>query len=48
MHNEVKVLKIFFGFVHHIGLVGAHHGCILWFCKNKFGCFVPDTTFLKQ
>jgi len=28
MHNEVKVLKIFFGFLHRIGLVGTHHGSI--------------------
>jgi len=48
MHNEVNVLKIFVGFLHHIGLVGTYHGSILRFSKNRFGLFVPGTTFLKQ
>jgi len=48
MHNEVKVLKIFVGFLHHIGVVRTHHGSIMQFWKNRFRIFVPDTTFLKQ
>jgi len=46
MHNEVKVLKIFVVFLHHI--VRTHHGSILWFRKNKFVVLVLDTAFLKQ
>jgi len=45
IHNEVKVLKIFFGFLHHIGLVGTHHGSILRFWKNRFLIFFPTQHF---